>query len=347
MKKIKKIKQKWIPFLLISLPLFACCSALPNDYSAEESSEIYAMDTLISISVWGNHSTTALSDAKSYLYQMEELFSTTRSSSEVFQINLISENQALNNLPLSEEVAEVLEYGIEMSEITQGTFDLSIYPIVKAWGFTLGEEIVPEAETIDHLLPLVDSQLITWDGENLSLPQGMELDFGAITKGFVADQLAEQLKEDHISSAMISLGGNIYALGKKQDGSLWNIGIQNPYGGGAILSVQIENKAVVTSGGYQRYFTHEGNTYGHIIDPRTGYPADAGLSSVSIISDSAMYADCLSTALFVMGLEEAIAFWREHQDFQAVLITDQGEIYITSGLPYTLANGYSAQVISP
>ncbi len=344
---MKNFSQKWILVLFLSLPVFACCSALPTDYSAEHSSEIYAMDTLISLSVWGENGTQAVAEAKSYLYQMEEVFSTTRTSSEVYQINQGTQNSLLSKTVLSADVAQVLEYGLYMAELTEKTFDLSVYPLVKAWGFTTTEEIVPDQETIDALLPLVDSSLVAWDGHSLTLPQGMELDFGAVTKGYVADQLAKNLREDDISSAMISLGGNIYALGKKTDGTLWNIGVQNPYGAGAILSVQVEDKAVVTSGGYQRYFTYEGETYGHILDPRTGYPANAGLVSVTVISDSAMYADCLSTALFVMGLPDAIDFWKAQGDFEAVFVTSDGEIYVTSGLSYTLASGYTAQVISP
>lgn len=338
------ICKKWFLVLLISLPFFTNCASYPSAYVNESSAEIYAMNTLISLTVWGQDGKEAILDCENFIYQIEDKFSTTREDSELYQLSQAEGSQWVD---LSLAVAEVLEYSLRLAEQTQGNFDPTIYPLVKAWGFTQDSHRVPSQAEIDSLLPLVDSSQVELDMENLRamLPTGMELDFGAVAKGYVADELTDFLRDQGFNTAMISLGGNIYAMGKKTDGSLWNIGIQNPYGGGAIVSVQVEDKAVVTSGGYQRYFTDNGETYWHIIDPSTGYPAKTGLASVSIISDSAKYGDCLSTALFVMGLEDSIAFWREYQDFEAVFVTENEEIFITSNLAHAVASGYEATVI--
>ncbi len=338
--KKKKLYTMIVHLLLCSLLLSSC-----KLYEDEYSGEIFAMDTLISLTVWGKDANQAIIDCERYLYQLEEQFSATRSGSEVSLLNEIAPQWQR----LSPEVAEVLCFSLKMYDVTEGAFDATIYPLTKAWGFTLNQQQVPSPETIETILPLVDSSVVEFreETQEARLEEGMELDFGGITKGYAGDMLAEKLRDDGYSSALISLGGNIYALGKKTDGALWNIGIQNPYGGGAIVSVQVEDKAVVTSGGYQRYFTEGEEIYWHILNPDTGYPAKTGLASVTIVSDSAMYGDCLSTALFVMGLDKAIAFWQEHQDFEVVFITEDYEIYVSSGLSYSVATGYEAKVIAP
>ncbi len=343
-KLFQMLFRKWVLVLLLTIPFFTCCAVYEAVYKNEHSGEIYAMNTLVSLTIWGKDGHQAILDCESYIYQVEEKFSTTREGSEVSAVNQNPETW----VSVSPEFMEMLDFALDMGEKTAGAFDPTIYPLVSAWGFTTQEERVPSAQEIQELLPLVGYDQVSLDEENtmVQVSQGMALDFGGITKGYVGDQLANQLKEEGITSAMISLGGNIYALGRKTDGSLWNIGIQNPYGGGSTVSVKVENKAVVTSGGYQRYFTEAGETYWHIIDPRTGYPAKSGLASVSIIADSAQYADCLSTALFVLGLEEAVAFWQETRDFEAIFITEEEEIYLTSGMSYSLASGYHAKVIS-
>ena len=165
-----------------------------------------------------------------------------------------------------------------------------------------------------------------------SLPDGVEIDLGSVAKGYTGDVLAGLLKAYGVESALLDLGGNIQTIGVKPDGTPWRIGVQDPEGDGYIGVVSVSGKAVVTSGGYERYFERDGARYWHIIDPATGTPARSGLASVTVVGDAGVVCDALSTALFVMGLDGALEHWREYRDFEAVLIADDGSVTVTAGL---------------
>lgn len=176
------------------------------------------------------------------------------------------------------------------------------------------------------------------------MPDGMQLDLGAVGKGYTGDIIAELLKEQGVTSALLDIGGNVQMVGRKPDGSRWRLGIQNPFGEGSLGVLESEDGAVVTAGNYERYFTGEdGKQYGHIIDPSTGYPAESGLASVSIIATEGKLCDALSTAIYVMGLEEATKYWQENGGFEMLLVTDENEIYLTEGIKddFTLNENFS------
>ena len=169
----------------------------------------------------------------------------------------------------------------------------------------------------------------------VTLGADQQIDFGGIAKGYTGQKLAELFQEYGVSSALVSLGGNIQAIGTKPDGSSWKVGIRDPKGGQQdyIGVLFVENQAVVTSGGYERYFEEDGKTYIHIINPRTGYPADGDLLSVTIVSRDGTLADGMSTALYIMGYEKACQFWRQHrEEFNVILVTDDGKIHISENL---------------
>lgn len=330
-------RTRMIP-LLLSLGLMSSCSKEVT----EQTAEIFAMNTLISMNIWGIDSNEALQQSENYIYSVEDKFSTTRVESDIYTVN----QQAGNWVTVAEEVIYVLDYALTMTEETNNCFSPMMFPLVELWGFTQPRQQVPDPAEIKAVLPYIDTALLEIDYENnmVRIEEGAKLDLGGITKGYVGDVLATSLRDSGVTSALISLGGNIYTLGKKPDGSFWNIGIQNPYGAGSVGSVTVYDRAIITSGGYQRYFIQGDETFWHIIDPISGYPAKSGLASVTIISESGIYGDCLSTALFVMGLEDAIAFWRNRQDFDVVFITDEGDIYITPDLRehFTLSKGYQS-----
>jgi thiamine biosynthesis lipoprotein len=160
----------------------------------------------------------------------------------------------------------------------------------------------------------------------------MEIDLGSVAKGYTGDRVIELLRENGVTSALLNLGGNVQALGTKPDGSPWRVAVQDPSGDGCLGVLEIDDQAVITSGGYERYFVEDGVTYWHIIDPADGAPARSGLISVTIVGDSGLLCDGLSTSLFVMGLEDAAQFWRENGGFEAVFVTESGQILITEGL---------------
>jgi thiamine biosynthesis lipoprotein len=181
----------------------------------------------------------------------------------------------------------------------------------------------------------VDYSQISVSGNTVSLKkEGAGVDLGGIAKGFAADEIARVLKENGVTSAVLSLGGNVGVIGEKPDGSPWGVGIRDPHGTANeyVGILKLRDTFAVTSGGYERSFEQDGVTYHHIFDPKTGYPANNGLISVTIVSNDSTYADSLSTALYVMGYDKAMAFYEQYKDFEAVFITDQNLIRCTPGI---------------
>ena len=206
---------------------------------------------------------------------------------------------------------------------------------------------------LEELGDRIDYTRVSLDQESASLPDGMKLDLGAVAKGYTADRLAKLAQERDITSALLDLGqSTILALGAKPDGSPWRIGIQDPQGEGYLGVLELEGQAMGTSGGYQRYYTApDGTVYQHILDPKTGYPVESDLLSVSILCDNGTMADAYSTALYVMGSAGAQAFWRTHGGFEMILITTAGQVLYTPGLSEkitpTEGSGYEYVSILP
>ena len=181
------------------------------------------------------------------------------------------------------------------------------------------------------------------------LEEGQGVDLGGIAKGYTSDRLMQLFEEYGLRSAIISLGGNVQLYRDKPDGSLWKCGVQDPYNGSELLGIlRAENCAVITSGAYERYFEDdEGTVYHHILNPETGYPANNGLISVTIVSPQGILADGLSTACYVMGLEQSIDFWRKSEkSFDMILMTDQDEVYVTAPIADAFSTGYPCKIIT-
>ena len=303
--------------------------------------ELMAMDTFMTLSVYAQSPAAGealLEEAAGEIRRLEGLLSVTDPGSEIYQVN---HGGAVS---LSEPVRELLEKALELCRETGGALDVTVYPAVRAWGFTTGEYRVPEEAELSALVERVDYGRVSLDGDQLALPEGVELDLGSVGKGWTGDRLTALFREAGVSSAIMELGGNVQALGTKPDGSPWRVAVQAP-GGGYAGVLEIVDKAVVTSGGYERYFEQDGETYIHIIDPATGRPARTGLASVTIVADSGLRGDGLSTALFVMGREKAEAFWRGNPDFDFILLGEDGTAAITEGLEecFSLYGGWEGR----
>lgn len=284
------------------------------------------MDTYMSLRAWGADR-EALQGAKEIARGLEALLSVTDPQSELARLN--EEGAAV----LSPETAAVLARALELCRETEGALDVSVYPIVRAWGFTTGQYRIPERSELDRLLEKVDYTGIRLEGRDASLPAGMALDLGGIAKGWAGDRMAEALRAAGVQSALLDLGGNIQTVGRKPDGSLWRIAVKDPAGAGTLGVLSAADCAVVTSGGYERYFTGEdGTVYWHIMDPATGSCARSGLASVTVTGPEGARCDALSTALFVMGAEKAADFWRERRDFGMILATEDGRVLYTPDL---------------
>ena len=310
--------------------------------SKEHSGAIFAMDTYMEIKFYGDEK--LLEGAEDVIYSMEAALSVTDERSEIYAVNRDGGGE------VSPETAELITRGLELCERTGGALDISVYPVVRAWGFTTGEYRVPGDSEINELLGCVDYEKIAFDGKTVTLSDGMMIDLGSVAKGAASSRVVEYFRENGVKSALLNLGGNVHCLGSKPDGSDWNVAIQDPEGSGYLGILAVSDRAVITSGGYERYFEEDGVTYWHIMDPETGAPARSDLISVSIIGESGVTCDALSTALFVMGLDDAADFWRESSDFEAVFITTDGRLLVTEGVsesftPYGAYAGTEVEVI--
>lgn len=300
-----------------------------QSHAREYSRQFFAMDTVMSFTAYGERGEEAVEAAVQEVERLDALLSTGIAESEVSRINASGEGD------LSEDTEKILSEGLTIWKQTGGLFDVTIYPLMQLWGFPTGNYHVPTKEELKQTMSLVDSSEVILDGNHVTLGEKQKMDLGGIAKGYTSNRIMEIFQEYGVTSAMVSLGGNVQTLGKKPDGTDWQVGIQNPDNvqGDLLGAVAVQDQAVITSGGYERYFEENGQTYIHILDPRTGCPAESGLTSVTIVSSNGMLADALSTSLYIMGLDEAEAYWRIYADeFDMILMTDDGTVYVTEGI---------------
>ena len=339
--------------LLLALLLTGCGGSVDPD-DAQESIQVIAMDTAMLITTYGERSPAAAYACEDTIRDLEAKLSRTDPDSEVSRLN--AAGGAV--LEVGEDLGVLLDAAAYYQFTTGGAFNIAIAPLASAWGFTEDHFRVPSQEEISGLLKLVNGFSLQQTPEGVALGPGQSIDLGAIAKGYAADKIVQVLQEYEVPRANINLGGNVLAYGTRPGGAPWRVGIQDPKRTdepNAFAGVlELEDSFAVTSGGYQRYFEENGKRYHHILDPATGYPADSGLASVTVVADcgegsglSGMMCDALSTALFIMGEETALDFRRNWSGlpFELVLITEDGRVVATGGLAdrFTLdeSSGYT------
>ncbi len=311
---------------VFSVIAVSLCLALCGCAEKEYEKSIFAMDTVMDLKIYSNNGET-LSKAEEEINRIDALFDRGDENSEIYKIN--NDKTAA----VSAETSYVIRTALSLSERTGGAFDITTAPVTDLWGFYGGNFRVPSQDEIQKALEGVGYEKIKLDGNTVIMPENTSADLGGIGKGYASDRVISALEENGVKSAVISLGGNVYALGSRPDGQKWSVGIADPADKSQLAGkIKVSGRAVVTSGGYQRYFESGGKIYHHIIDPKTGESARSGLSSVTIISESGISADALSTALFVAGLERGADIWRGSDDFEAVFVDDDGVIYVTEGI---------------
>lgn len=294
----------------------------------------FCMGTIIDQKVYGENAKAVAQKVESELKRLEALLSFFLNSSEVSILNSFA---GKSYVELSEETMYIIKKAKFFSEICNGAFDISIAPLVKRWGIFTDNERIPSQNEIDNALSLVNYNdiLVDFNSKKAKLARAAQMvDLGAIAKGYAAD-IAKQIYENcSIKSAFINIGGNVLAHGNKPDNSEWIIGLQNPTEerGKCIAAVMISDKSMVTSGDYERNFEKNNVRYHHILDPRTGYPANSGLMSTTVITKNSIDADALSTAIFVQGLEEGVKTIHKIEATEGIFVTKEKEIYITKGL---------------
>lgn len=296
----------------------------------------FAMDTYMTLKVSGDDSAEALDAAEKRVRELENTFSVNIENSDIWRIN---HSQGIP-AEVSADTLEAVQKSLEISRKTEGALDISLYPIVMAWGFTTENYRIPPTEEISELLGTVNWQNVSANDGRIFVPKDYMLDLGALAKGYTGDELMKIFRENGVESAIISLGGNVQTLGKKPDGSLWKVAVRDPFAPETDMCVvETADKAVITSGSYERYFTGEdGVDYCHIIDPKSGRPVNNGLVSVTVVGESGAECDALSTALFVMGIDAAAEFWRKNSNFELIMATADGKIFYTEGLDENFKN---------
>ena len=317
-----------LPILIL---LLASCSA-----EQPASLSFQAMDTPMSPKLYGGDPDTC-EQLKSRVEALDALLDATDENSEIYRLNTDK------TASVSDDTAALLDESLTLCQSFDSAFDITVYPAVQAWGFTTGDYRVPDENELQTLAERIDFHNVKADGNAFTLSDRTEIDLGAAAKGYAADQTAELLVESSAQAAVLNLGGTICLYGQKPDGNRFTVGVadpENPAGYFGYLSCGA--CTVATSGGYERYFEQDGKRYIHILDPDTAKPVENGVLSVTIVSDSGTFADAASTALFVMGLDKATEYYRNHKNFDFILLTDDDDLYITEGIydDFTLSEGY-------
>ena len=318
--------------LALLLGLAACGGA-----TAKAEKTIFAMDTVMLLTACGENAEVGLTVAAAEIGRLDALLDPEREDSAVWRLN---RGETVSD----EAVVSLAETCRAVCEASGGALDPTVYPLVKLWGFIGGDYRVPADEEIAALLEMVDYSAVTISPDGVSLPAGAQLSFGASAKGYAAQRAAEAMAAAGVESGILSLGGNVQTLGEKPGGGLWKVGVQDPADPSTTLGTLAlaGGLAAVTSGGYQRYFEQDGKTYPHILDPKTGRPAESGLTGVTVVCADGARADALSTALFVLGEDGALSLWRDAGGFELLLVTADGRVVLTPGLESAFTPAKSA-----
>lgn len=308
------------------------------------------LNTAIQITIYDSQDKSLLDDCLALCDRYELIFSRTNENSELYKLNHRKDtsdkdpNADEQTIPypisgtadtwhISEDLASLLSQGLSITRESDGAFDIAIAPLTSLWDFTAEDPKVPDDAAIQKALPLCSSDGVTIDGQDITLPSDdIQFDVGAIAKGYISDRMKDLLVKKGVKSAIINLGGNVLCIGSKPDGTPFKIGIQKPFAdrNETEAVMDITGKSVVSSGIYERCFKQNGKLYHHILNPKTGYPYDNSLISVTIISDQSVDGDALSTTCFALGLEDGLKF-AEKKGVHAVFITEDYELHYTDG----------------
>lgn len=327
-------KQILIYLLLFTLLFTGCQSPAATETDEVFSKTNFVLGTVVTITLYDNGSEALLDKAFARLLEIENLMSANLEASEIGQINSLAGKEAFI---VSDESFEVIKQGLYYGELSSGAFDISMQPVVDLWKIGTKDANIPKAEELEEALAKVAYHKILLDEKEQSVyltEEGMGIDLGGIAKGYAADELVKLLTSEGVTSAMLNLGGNVFALGTKVDGTAWNIGIQNPFDerNQYFGIASIKHQTVVTSGPYERYFEEDGKRYHHIFDTGTGKPIENDIASVTVIADKSIDGDALSTTLFALGIEEGLKLTETMDGVDCIFVNYDKEVRISSGL---------------
>ncbi len=338
MVKITQSFHNLILILVISLILSGCNTTALNINGTLSRADLY-FDTLVTITLYDTQDEAILNHCFDICEYYENLFSISVVSSDVCTIN----NSSCNSIIVSSDTIALLISANKYYELSKGSFDISIGSLSTLWTEARANKELPPELSINECMKHVgmeNIEFLTSDNTVSKNDAAAKIDFGGLAKGYIADRIRDYLISENVNSAIINLGGNIIVLGTKPGNELMNIGVKRPFGkeGEVMYGLSLKNKSIVTSGIYERYFEKDGRIYHHILDKNTGYPADTDLMSATIITESSLDADALSTICILLGSEKALDFINSLDDTEAVLITSNYEILTSEGATEYLIN---------
>lgn len=341
MNKIWTRKKLLIVSICIAMLSLIGCSSKNNgnkgDILEPISKTAFKLNTMVTITLYDSTSEEILDGAFAICDKYENIYSRTLESSELYKLNnktLEKKEGSKDSYYVSDELKDLLEYGLKYSKLSEGNFDITIEPVSSLWEFTSAEPFVPNKDIIENNLDYVNYNNLSLDNNVVTfMDENMGIDLGAIAKGYIADRIKEYLISEGVESAMINLGGNVLCVGSKTKEVPFNIGIQKPFAdrNEIVATMELRDVSVVSSGIYERSFTEDGKLYHHILNPSTGYPYDNDLISVTIISEYSVDGDGLSTSCFALGLEKGLELINSLPNTYAVFITDDYEMHYSEG----------------
>lgn len=321
-----------IAALLCMLLAITGCGVQSKKAAMTEKEE-YIFGTIVSLKLYEPVDASVFQKIFDDLRDVDNRMTVKGISSELIAVNKAA---GVSPVVVSEDTFHVIEVAKKYAEDSQGAFDITVFPVVSLWGIGTDKERIPSPEEIKAGLEKVGYQDLVLDSVKHTVflkRAGMGLDLGGIAKGYAADRTAEKLRAMGIERGIVNLGGNIFAMGSKEDGTPWKIGIQNPMSSrGEYLGIaDAVDQTIVTSGIYERYFEKDGKRYHHILDTKTGYPVDNELAGVSILTTSSIDADALSTTCFVLGPQKALEFVKNMPGVEVLFVTKDKKIIMTEG----------------
>src|SRR6056297_1039723 len=339
MKKIFKHKIIIILALILIVAFTGCNSEGKNEVvnNSKISSSEFLLDTHVNITLYGTEDESIFKKIFEEIERLENILSVHIEGSD---LDLLKDNAGIKPVKVNEDTIKIMEKSIKYSELTNGLFDITSGPLIDLWGIGTESAKIPSKDEIKVAIGLIDYNKIKINKNERTIfleDEGMIANLGAIAKGYIADKVEEKLYELGVKSAIINLGGNVQLIGSKPDGTLFRIGIQDPdeTRGGNIGVYTGKDVTIVSSGDYERFFIEDGVKYHHMLNPKTGFPVDTEIKSVSIITDKSFEADALSTSVLLSGWDKGIAMIENSKDIEAIFINKDHQVYVTEGLKET------------
>lgn len=340
--KDEYMKKLFCCILAVALILSSVCGCA---LSQKVTDEMFALDTIISFTIYDtdiNHAKDTIGKLKSEITRLENLLSATKKGTDIYNIN----NSDGKSVTVSSETATLLKNALDISKSCDGAFDVSIYPVVKLWGFDTKEYRVPTDAEISKTIQNVDYRNVLVEDNKVTLKKGMSIDLGGVAKGYIGDCLYSIMKQQKIQSGLVNLGGMIILYKNNNDTDNFTLGVEYPDTSEVFATFNTSTEFTVTSGAYQRYFEEDGEVYHHIIDPNTGKSAQSDISSITVLGSNGLENDALSTAFYVMGVEKTLDYIKTHKNSSAqmysiiMLNDDKTKLYVTADL---VDNGFKLE----